>query len=243
MSENPFVQRTFQAPSERVHLFASLASQYLPSGQALRILDIGCGSGEELAQLIQLVPESSGVGVDISEPNIARAVETFRPTPLGSRLQFAAADYLDFDGGLFDAIISDSTLQNIPASGDRLFAKIANDLKSGGVLICSMPYGCLYNSFLWAIRRCLRLVRGRATDRFILWLGNWMTGGRMSTELLLERVHYMYLIPYHVAGAKFNALLAERYGLKGIAEAPLPWASLAQPKHRLYVYQKATPLS
>jgi SAM-dependent methyltransferase len=241
VSENPFVQRAFRAAPERARGFARLASRHLPSGPALRILDVGCGSGEELAHLIELVPGSSGAGVDISASNILHAAETIGPSSLGSRLQFHAADYLDFKTAAFDAIISDSTLQNIPVPDERLYTKIAQDLKAGGVLICSMPYGCLYNRFLWTIRRCLRLVRSRATDRLILALGQRMTGGKMGADLLLERVHYMYLIPHRIGGAKLDALLAGRYGLERLAEVPLPWASLAQPKHRLYVYRKAVP--
>ena len=46
------------------------------------------------------------------------------------RLTFVATDYLEFQVEPVDLIVTYSTLQNIPASAEQLFVKIAADLKN-----------------------------------------------------------------------------------------------------------------
>jgi len=46
------------------------------------------------------------------------------------RLTFVATDYLEFQVEPVDLIVTYSTLQNIPASAELLFVKIAADLKN-----------------------------------------------------------------------------------------------------------------
>jgi SAM-dependent methyltransferase len=150
-------------------------------------------------------------------------------------------DYFAFADAPFDAIVSDSTLHLIPAPNDKLFGKIAQDLKPGGLLICSVPYDCAYNRFLWTIRRFFRLIRSPLTDRFIYGMGRLLQGKKISSELLWDRVHYMYLLPHCIFSSNFNALLSGHYGLECVAEVSLPWASVAQPRHRLFVYRKVSP--
>jgi SAM-dependent methyltransferase len=239
VNHDTFSERVFRAPAGRTQRFAELALRYIPGQPALRLLDIGSGTGEELAHLLEMLPESSGVGVDISAPNIALAVKTWGA--LADRLQFHAADYLDFEDGIFDVIISDSTLQLIPVASERLVAKIAQDMKIGGLLICGVPYDCAYNHLLWTVRRFFRLVRSQATDHFIYRIGRLVAGNKMTPELLRDRIHYMYLLPYCIFGSKKLDAILDDCGLECLAEIPIPWASLAQPRHRLYVYRKAAP--
>ena len=47
--------------------------EHLSSERPLRLLDAGCGSGQDLAGMLAEYPEMSGVGIDLSELSIEYA--------------------------------------------------------------------------------------------------------------------------------------------------------------------------
>ena len=75
-------------------------------GQALRILDLGTGTGAILLALLAEYPNATGVGVDRSEGalNVARA--NAENHGLSPRVAFAAGDWSEGIEGPFDVIVS-----------------------------------------------------------------------------------------------------------------------------------------
>ena len=238
MNGDPWTGKTFSAPKDRCRRLTEAVLQCVDPHCPLRILDLGCGAGEQLFDLASALPDASLTGIDISCANIQAAKEKCKRSPFSKRLNFKTMDYLAFQTPPFDLILSDSTLQNISASADDLFSKIAADLVPGGILLVTMPYACFYNRMLWTLRRLFRSLRSPLTDAIILGTGKLLHGRNYDKTLLQERVHYMYLLPEHHAGEAFYRLLNETFHLGLIEERSLPHVSIAQPKHRMVMFQK-----
>lgn len=73
-----------------------------------RILDIGCGKGFQLYELLRVVPGIEVYGIDISEYAITNGKEEIR-----DRLQVGNATALPFEDNFFDLAISITTLHNL----------------------------------------------------------------------------------------------------------------------------------
>jgi trans-aconitate methyltransferase len=238
MSEAVFVGKTFTAPKARYRHFTNVVLRYADVSQPWRILDVGCGTGEQLFDLARVFPKASFTGVDISEANIQGAERTRNQLAFDSRIAFVIRNYLDFQVDPFDIILSDSTLQNIAASTASLYTKIATDLLPGGLLFTSMPYACLYNHVLWAIRRLCGAVQGSYTDAMLLTIAKYLYHTQFSEPILRQRIPYMYLLPQRYDSRVLRRLLDEVYGLQYIDAHAVVHTSVAQPKHRLIVSRK-----
>ncbi len=238
MRSNDFVDKAYTALPRRCKLMTETIQQFVEPRQRLRVLDLGCGTGRQLLELASVLPNADLTGVDISEVNVRLADAQDERAALGSRITFVATDYMTFQAEPFDVILSDSTLQNIDAPTDALLAKLSADLRMGGLLVSSMPYGCLYNHALWGTRRVLRALRCRLTDRLLFAVAWWLHGDALSEEAVRERVHYMYLLPRCYEGRALQNALEKRHGLQLTSRQPVSHASIAQPKHVLKVYRK-----
>jgi len=238
MNEAVFVGKTFTAPKERYSHFTDVVLHYVDATRALRILDVGCGTGEQLFDLAKALPKANLTGVDVSAANIRVAERTRNHLACGARITFVGRNYIDFQTDPFDIILSDSTLHNIAVSTATLFTKIAADLVPGGLLFTSMPYACFYNHVLWAIRRLCRMVRGTYTDTMLLTMAKCLHHGQFSESLLRQRLHYMYLLPQRYDSRALRSVLDAMYGLQTIASHAVAHTSVAQPKHRLIVSRK-----
>jgi ubiquinone/menaquinone biosynthesis C-methylase UbiE len=74
-----------------------------------RVLDVGCGKGFLVKDLILVCPGLEAFGVDISE----YALMNCEPEVVG-RLQLGTADRLPFPDNSFSAVISINTIHNLP---------------------------------------------------------------------------------------------------------------------------------
>ena len=208
--------------------------EHVDAGQ--RVLDLGCGTGGLLFRLAAALPGATCVGVDISPANIAAADAARRTRDDASRLSFQTVDYLNWRTEPFDVIAIDGVLHLIPCDTEALVAKLARDLKPGGVMVNAMPYACAYNSGFTIVRKALRATRTSLTDAAILRFGR-MLHGEMKDDMLRERVHYMYLPPQRVMDARLAASLAA-HGLRVAGTRPMPSTSLAQLKHSVTILRK-----
>jgi SAM-dependent methyltransferase len=231
----PFEALTCSAPPERSRRMRDVALRYVAADRAVRILDLGCGTGALTDELARALPLARITGLDISPANIAAAAR--RPVD-HARVRFELADYLAFEAEPYDLIVTDGVLHLIPGDTATLVRKLARDLAPSGVLVCAMPYACAYNAGFAVVRRGLRALRSAALDRAILAIGRALHGARMNDEALRERVHYMYMPPHRVEDRELTERIAPSAGLRVVARHAMPSTSAAQLKHRVTVYRK-----
>jgi 2-polyprenyl-3-methyl-5-hydroxy-6-metoxy-1,4-benzoquinol methylase len=232
-----FTNSGFSTSPARLERFSSALADNRAPDAPLRILDVGCGSGEQLLTLASHFPQSEVMGIDISSTNIEMA--TLTAARLGvARAQFVLADILTWQAEPFDVIISDSVMQNIP-DGPALIRQLARLLRPGGLLMTAVPYDGLYNRLLWGGRRVARLFAGPMLEKLLLKVARRLHPD-WDEALLRQRLGYMYMLPYLRDGAAFR-ILAKRNDLRLIDARALPHASLAQPMHRLLVFTRETP--
>ena len=98
------------------------------------LLDVGCGTGLELDEIFARFPALHVTGVDLSGEMLA-ALRRKHPN---RALTLWQADYFaqPFGDSRFDAAVSFETLHHFPAAQKtRLFAKIRDSLRPGGVYL------------------------------------------------------------------------------------------------------------
>ncbi|TQN37372.1 methyltransferase family protein [Blastococcus colisei] len=108
----------------------------------LRVLDIGCGAGLELAAMLDAAPEAQGVGVDLDEGAAALAGRTLHERGLTGRATVLQADVRQPAGGrtgpladTFDFALLANVIYYLPmAERVPLLREIAGLLAPEGVL-------------------------------------------------------------------------------------------------------------
>ena len=231
-----FAEATCSAPAERSRRMRELVVRHAPAG-ATRILDLGCGTGALVFELAEALEGASITGIDVSAANI-RAARARAAARRGGDIAFEEGDYLTYHAPPFDAIVSDGVFHLIPGSTEALLTKVAGDLRSGGVLVCGMPYDVLYNRVFAVARRILRAARSPLTDAAILAIGKRLHGREMDDAGLRERIPYMYIPPVRLESHDLTDRMAPAAGLHVIARYPTPNTSVSQLRHRVTVFEK-----
>ena len=120
-----------------------LFDRYGLSG-TLRILDLGCGTGEITRRLAERYPESTLLGIDILEGNLALARRD--SAMFGERIGYAQGDAfaLDIADASVDLLVCRHMSQAVP-DFPLVLAEITRVLKAGGWLhLLSEDYGMLH---------------------------------------------------------------------------------------------------
>lgn len=121
--------------AERSQPFVDLAALALPVAPGGRAVDLGCGTGELTATLVEHFDAAEVVGLDNAEPMLAEA----RPRADGRRLRFGAADIATWvDPGGWDVVLSNAALQWVPGHVEVL-TRWAASLRPGGTLAVQVP--------------------------------------------------------------------------------------------------------
>lgn len=120
--------------------YKRLSYQMLGAREGMRVLDVGCGSGVDLAALAEIVgPRGVVIGVD-REPNlIAAARNTLDQQELTNVWVFEDnAEHLAFSAGEFDGVRADRALQHMRHPSEAI-AQMWRVLRPDGVLTVIEP--------------------------------------------------------------------------------------------------------
>ncbi|MFL5292020.1 MAG: methyltransferase domain-containing protein [Myxococcales bacterium] len=98
---------------------------------AMRVCDLGCGTGALTAELHRELEARETVGVDLSPAMLAKA-------PRAEGLRFVEADIERFEDGKFDLVFSNAALHWVPDHGS-LLERLTGMLAPGGQLAFQVP--------------------------------------------------------------------------------------------------------
>jgi len=83
--------------------------EHFSLGADASLLDVGCGKGFMLHDLVEMIPGIAAKGIDISAYAIEHAIEDMKP-----HLRIADARDLPFPDKSFDVVIAINTIHNLP---------------------------------------------------------------------------------------------------------------------------------
>jgi 2-polyprenyl-3-methyl-5-hydroxy-6-metoxy-1,4-benzoquinol methylase len=131
-----------------------------------RILEIGCGAGHTLPDLVDMGFEVDAI--DLSEQMVARASEHVRRHRPGASCRVATGDIerLDFATAQFDAVLLMGVLEYLPSHAQAI-AELARVLKPGGCAVIAVPNGAsayhVTRTMYRKVRRALGAASGQAS--------------------------------------------------------------------------------
>lgn len=133
------------------------------ASNASNVLDLGCGDGNLIDELLAHLPKASIYGVDVASPQITIAKRRYSAE---SRVHLETADalHLPFEDGFFDCVVAHQFLNFLPAIHPYL-REVARVLKPDGRLLAVSN-------------------RGWQSDRAAMWV--------QINEAALEAVHAIY---------------------------------------------------
>jgi ubiquinone/menaquinone biosynthesis C-methylase UbiE len=112
----------------------ALVHEALAAAPGERVLDVGCGPGFYVAELLERVgPEGSVAGVDLSQPMLALAAHR-AGAGANVELKEGGATALPFEDESFDAAVSVQVLEYV-ADVDLAIAEIHRVLRPGGRVV------------------------------------------------------------------------------------------------------------
>ncbi len=113
---------------------AKLVNELSTNEQALKLLDLGCGTGLELDEIFKLLPETSVTGIDLTQAMLDKLHEKHGD----KNLNLICGSYFDVDFGenCFDVAVSFQTMHHFSHEKKiELYKKINRALTVGGVYI------------------------------------------------------------------------------------------------------------
>ena len=114
----------------RTELIQQIIDRFAPS----RILEIGCGTGKNLAHLAHHLPQARLVGLDLSEDMLEQAQKNL--AAYSSRIELLHRTYdrpLTADSA-FDLIVFSYSLSMMPKDWEKVLEYTRQDLKPGGLI-------------------------------------------------------------------------------------------------------------
>lgn len=135
----------------------------------LRVVDLGCGTGELTRRLAECLPDSNVLGLDSSQQMLERTQEYERP---GLRFEFGDQAEL---AGVWDLIFSNAALQ-WSENHEHLIPYLFNRLAPGGQIAVQVPSN--HNSTAH-----LTIYEVAKSEPFVSALGGWT---RQSPVLPIE---------------------------------------------------------
>jgi len=184
--------------------------KYLPSKKVVRVVDIGCGNGYSIFQMIDKL-KAKFVGIDYSEEMIKNANQTLKEINKKNqkRVSFLQGNVLElpFVDKSFEIAVSDRCLINLTSLTDQKKAlrEIARILKKGGLYImCEDTQEGLVNLNKLRLLANLGVIGNR-------WHNLYLNEKKISKEIkkyfkVLTVDNFSSL--YYIASRIFNAVSA-----------------------------------
>jgi tRNA (cmo5U34)-methyltransferase len=116
--------------------YRAVASAISKTDEALQILDIGCGTGLELNDILSRVPNAILTGIDVSKRMLQQLREAYEDH--ARHLILVQGSYLEVPLGeaVYDYVIAVMTLHHlVPSRKRRLYPRIRRALKFDGAYI------------------------------------------------------------------------------------------------------------
>ena len=116
----------------------------------LRVIDLGCGTGELTQRLAGALPESDVVGIDSSREMLDRAAPLARP---GLRFELQRIEEVVAGGaGEWDVVFSHAALQWVDGH-ESLVPRLYGLLRPGGQIAVQMPYNFAHatHTLMWEL--------------------------------------------------------------------------------------------
>lgn len=234
--EANYTNATFRGRPDSVSAFLNAVSSEIQCRPVKRVLDLGCGTGDLALALASRFPGIEFTALDISSNNIEVARRRADECGLEDRIVFAAADFTQWPGGRFDAILADSVLHLIPGSDLELARKLALHLEPGAILLTVMPAACFRNSLL-LVQRKLWSMTPQTFDKLALAAARLVYSAE-SEEILADRVGYMRLLPYRLLSNNVFRTLNEA-GLELLTSQKWPSPSIFKLEHHFAVIRRS----
>lgn len=119
---------------ESAREFYPFTAALLPTAQGSRVLDLGCGTGLELAEYFRLCPSARVTGIDLSRGML----DALRAKFPDRKIELVCGSYFDLPLGesCFDAAVSVESLHHFTKDGKiPLYRKLRRALADGGYFI------------------------------------------------------------------------------------------------------------
>jgi methyltransferase-like protein/SAM-dependent methyltransferase len=138
--EIPYISMPYaHSHPERLAAIARLLGLNPPAIHRCRVLELGCASGNNLIPIAQAYPDSSFLGIDLSERQIAQGKATVETLGL-KNVELRRANIMDISPkeGKFDYIIVHGIYSWVPAAvQDKILSICKQNLKTDGVAYVS----------------------------------------------------------------------------------------------------------
>lgn len=180
------------------------------SNRSLRVLDIGCGTGIYMKEVLER--RHAVVGLDITEEMLSKAKEMLKDYMPGRAVVVCGdVENMDFVDNSFDVILCIGVLQYLQ-DDNKAIAEISRVLKSGGIAIVTLPNVLRINAVLdpyyYLVRGCKYLILKFRNDVSA-------TGSDFgSNESFINRRYFYWQI-----SGMFDHFF-KKVGLTGIAYGP-----------------------
>jgi trans-aconitate 2-methyltransferase len=177
----PWDARTYDESSQPQQAWASdVLARLRGIHPDATVLDVGCGTGRVTETLLALVPQGRVLAIDASADMVSVAQER-----LGDRAEVWCQDVLELDLDTpVDVIVSTATLHWV-TDHDRLWARLAEALRPGGVLEAQ----CGGQGNLDGVRKVIDEVARDRAPQFVGW-SPWMFASPQATEHRLQRAGF-----------------------------------------------------
>jgi trans-aconitate 2-methyltransferase len=129
MSWNPELYHKFQ--KERFAPFKDLMDLIFKR-KGLKVLDLGCGTGELTEMVSESLPESGVLGIDSSSQMLKKAIQKKRP---GLDFKLCSIEEIT---NKWDLIFSNAAIQWVD-NHDQLIPRLVSLLRPGGQLAVQLP--------------------------------------------------------------------------------------------------------